>query len=212
MFQRFRNSQGWCSCKPKWIGSCIRIASNFGNWLEAVFFDYFLAHQDQGRCPVIHGRCIGCSHSSIWIKNRLQGWDFIKYYILVFLVFGNQNGFTLSSLELNGYDLIRKHSCFPCGCRPLVRLNGIGILLGSTDIHFLGSIFSTVAHWEFVIHLKKSIANEPICQLSIPIFVAKACFRNVVGDIGHAFHSSSYYHLVDAQFDRLRSKHHSFHT
>ena len=162
MFQGFGNSQGRRSCKPKWIGSCIGIASNFGDWLEAVFFDYFLAHQDQGGSSIIHGRCIGCSHSSIWIKNRLEGWDFIKHYILEFLVFGNQNRFSFSTLKFNRYDFICKHSCFPSGRRPLVRLNGIGILLGSTNLHFLGRIVGTVAHWEFVVYLKKPVTHQSI--------------------------------------------------
>src|SRR5690606_39298697 len=103
-----------------------------------------------------------------------------------------------------------------CPTPPLLplfyRFDGVVILFLTCYAHFFGSEVSTISHCKLIVYFPKPIFQKTVYDLTISIFIAKTGFRDIVGDVGHTLHASSYYHIILPYHDRLSSEHDGFHT
>ena len=197
--------------KPFGFLGRVGIAADAGQGLQLQLGGLFGAHEHQGSSPVVDGGGIGGGYGAVFGKGGPQGRDLVEDHVFIFLVLADQKGFPPALRHFHRHDLGAEGPVFPGLGRPLVRLNGIVVLLFPAEAVFGGTGIGADPHGLLIVHIDQAVALHPVFEGGRAEFLAGA-HVHVVGDEAHVFHAAGNHDGLIAQGNALGRLHDGFHA
>lgn len=118
--------------------------SDSGDRSQAQGLGTFSTHDHNSAGTVIEGRGIGSGDCALRIERGLQGGDLVELSLLELFVFLEQDWVTLLLRQRHGDDFVDKLAVLGGLSGSLVDLNGVLVLLLTSDVELLGSLITAV--------------------------------------------------------------------
>src|SRR5690606_31643155 len=110
------------------------------------------------------------------------------------------------------YELRVKKPLFISFCSAGIAFPGILVLFLAADPVGAATKLSCLTHVIIVVRIPKTIPDNAIHYLTVTQPHSATGLRQIIGNIAHALHAASNYHLIFTGPDAGSSQHNGFHT
>ena len=170
--------------------------------LNAQFFRFFFAHNNDRCSAVVNAGCISCRNESIWIDRAEFRKAFYRRTCTRAFVYLELNHFFFL-LYHNRYDFLIECAGFLSSFRFLLALQCELVQFFPCQTPFFTNVVCRLNHVILVKCIPKSIVYHGIYQSAVVHSITEACIGHCIRSHRHIFHTACYYDVRISCQDHL---------